>query len=128
MKINTFGNVPNFNGTVTELIEALNLKKDNQDIMFTMTLDGAVSMKGLQPEHGNAHVEFRAWTAPFRNFFSGHVNMDGAPKRTNLFELVGSPEEILEAVSPLIKDKVEWQTVNKDNRKVRLWLSRDLGH
>ncbi len=103
------------NLTIAELIKKLQLKKKKRDVMYTMTLGGW------------SNVEFRAWTGPFRNFFSKHVNRDGAPGNIVLFEITGQPEEILKAVKPLIKGKVEWQTVNKENRKVRLWLSEDLG-
>ena len=123
MKVTGFGKITD--RSISDLCTALEAQ---QGVMYTMTLDGTASMKGLQPEHSNPHVEFRAWTAPFKNFFTGHVNADGAEEGVNLFEIIGDPEEILAFVQPLIRGKVEWQTVNKESRKVRLWLSTDLGH
>ncbi len=111
-----------FNGTVGELIEKLHLMEFSQDLMFTMTLDQPSSV----PTGDYTVVQFRAWTSPFRNFFRGHVNRDGVTDNNVLFEIVGKPEEILEAMKPLVSDKVEWQAVNEQNRKVRLWLSRDI--
>jgi hypothetical protein len=125
MKINTYGNTSVSISTVAELIEALSLNDRGQDIMYTMTFHGATSVTH-QPLQGSPHVEFRAWTAPFRNFFKGHVNMDGAPRESRLFQILGTSQEILKAVAPLIEGKVEWQTVNDKHRKVRLWLSRDI--
>ena len=109
------------NLTIDALIEKLDLKNRNKDIMFTMTLFRA-------HRGGSMEVQFRAWVSPFRNFCSNHVNRDGAPGNNVLFEIIGESEEILEAVNPLIKDKVEWQTVKKEDRVIRLWLSEKLGY
>jgi len=62
--------------------------------------------------------QFRAWTGPFLGFDSQHVDTGHSEK---VFQVIANtPEEILEAVAPLIEHKAEWAPLSA--RTVRLWL------